>query len=243
LRIAALSFSAVRRRPPVGSLVVLAFLACLALSCARDRRTGEAHRDVVVPAAAPVPDVVPPPPAVAVDAPPPHAERPDAAVVPAYLVAGWIAADAPRLYVPDDLHLLVDGGDGVFFRYGFAWAARRTYRTEKPSNRRVRVEVYAFDSPAGALGRYDHESLESGTRWSTEPPPPELAGKVYAARLDADQLRLARGRFLVLLRYEDDAETDPAKLIADARTPLLAFAAVLGQEFGNRGDEVADQHR
>ena len=134
--------------------------------------------------------------------------------------------------MPDDLHLLVDGGDGVFFRYGFAWAARRTYRTEKPTNRRVRAEVYAFDSPTGALGRYDHESLESGTRWSTEPPPAELAGKVDAARLDADQLRLARGRFLVMLRYEDDAETDPAKLIADARTPLLAFAAALGDQFG-----------
>ena len=218
-----------RYRRTVGFLVLFAFLACLAVSCARDRGTGDAHRDVPGPTAAPVPDVHPNP-AAASDASP--VDRPDAGVVPPGLVAGWIAADAPRLYVPDDLHLLVDGGDGVFFRYGFGWAARRTYRTEKPTNRRVRAEVYAFDSPTGALGRYDHESLESGTRWSTEPPPTELAGKVEAARLDADQLRLARGRFLVILRYEDDAETDPAKLIADAREPLLAFATALGDELG-----------
>jgi hypothetical protein len=188
----------------------------------------------MAPTAAPVPDA-PPVQAAAGDAAAGDAaviDRPDAGVVPPGLVAGWSAADAPRLYAPDDLHLLVDGGDGVFFRYGFAWAARRTYRTEKPSNRRVRAEVYAFASPAGALGRYDHESLESGTRWSAEPPPAELAAKVDAARLDADQLRLARGRFLVLLRYEDDAETDPAKLIAGARTPLLAFAIALSEIIG-----------
>ncbi len=179
----------------------------------------------------------PPPPPVAVDtAPDPTPkDQPDAAVVPPGLVPGWVAADAPRLYVPDDLHLLVDGGDGVFFHYGFVWAARRSYRTEKPGNRRVRIEVYAFATPAGALGRYDHESLESGARWSAEPPPAELAGKAGVARLDADQLRLARGRYMAVLRYEDDAETDPARLIADARAPLLAFAAALA--------ETTDEHR
>ncbi|MBI5502275.1 MAG: hypothetical protein HY907_18675 [Deltaproteobacteria bacterium] len=169
---------------------------------------------------------------------------PAAGVVRPDLVADWVADDAPRTYLPDDLHMLVDGGDGVFLRYGFAWAERRTYRPAQPANRRVRVEVYAFSTPAGALGRYDHDAAEGGgAPWSADPPPPELSGKVDAARLDADQLRLARGRFLAILRYEDDAETDVATLIAGAREPLLAFAAALGDTLGGRDEETTDGHR
>jgi hypothetical protein len=177
----------------------------------------------------------PPPDAVVAESaspaaypPPSPDDRPDAGFVPADLVPGWVPGDAPRTYVPDDLHMLVDGGDGVFFQYGFAWAQRRTYRPERAVASRVRIELYAFSTPAGALGRYDHESREGGgAPWSAEPPPEPLASKVDAARLDADQLRLARGRFMAVLRYEDDAETDVARLIAAAHDPLLAFAAAL----------------
>ncbi|MBI5485866.1 MAG: hypothetical protein HY905_00890 [Deltaproteobacteria bacterium] len=177
--------------------------------------------------------------------PTPPADRPDDGVVRPDLVADWVAADAPRTYLPDDLHLLVDGGDDVFLRYGFVWAERRTYRPTQPANRRVRVEAYAFSSPAGALGRYDHDSAEgAGAPWSADPPPPELSGKVDAARLDADQLRLARGRFLAILHYEDDAETDVPTLIAAARAPLLAFAAALGETLGGMKPPMdTDEHR
>jgi hypothetical protein len=233
-------------------IAALACVVCLAATSAACTRRQESPRRAGVPAA-PIDaaastnaDVVPSPIASDVTAAPPldavvaenaspaayappsPDDQPDPGVLAADLVPGWVPGDAPRTYVPDDLHMLVDGGDGVFLQYGFAWAQRRTYRPERAVASRVRVELYAFSTPAGALGRYDHESREGGgAPWSAEPPPEPLAGKVDAARLDADQLRLARGRFMAVLRYEDDAETDVTRLIAAAHDPLLAFAAAL----------------
>ena len=71
--------------------------------------------------------------------------------LPPGLVPDWVAADAPRTYLPDDLHMLVDGGDGVYLRYGFVRAVRRTYRPARPANNRVRVELFAFSTPASSL--------------------------------------------------------------------------------------------
>ena len=177
----------------------------------------------------PPPSTSPPfPPADAAPYPAPSADdRPDAAVTPPRLAAGWVAADAPRLYLPDDLQLLVAGGAGVFLQYGFAWAARRSYRAEREVSRMVRVEVYAFSSPDGARGRYDHDGRPTGQVWSAEPPPPELAGKVDAARVDLDQARLLRGRYYAVLQYEDAVETDLANLIEAASPVLLGFANAL----------------
>jgi hypothetical protein len=169
---------------------------------------------------------------------------PQAGLFAGDLVPEWVAADATRTYLPDDLHLLVDGGDEVYERYGVAWALRRTYRTARPTNSRVRIELFAFRTRDGASGRYHHESREAGAA-EIEPPTPEaLAGKVDGARLDMDQLRLADGRFMALLRYEDDAVTDVARLVADAQEPLLAFAEALVRRLREgTGKETTDEHR
>jgi hypothetical protein len=164
-------------------------------------------------------------------------DRPVAGVTPPRLAAGWVAADAPRLYLPDDLHLLVDGGDGVFFQYGFAWAVRRSYRAEREVARTVRVEVYAFSTPEGARGRYDHDGLAAGPPWSAEPPPPELAGKVDAARVDLDQARLLRGRFHAVLQYEDPAEANLANLVEAAAPVLLEFTGALSEVLGRETEQ------
>jgi hypothetical protein len=59
-----------------------------------------------------------------------------------------------------------------------------------------------------------------------------------------DQLRLADGRFMALLRYEDDAVTDVARLVADAQEPLLAFAEALVRRLREgTGKETTDEHR
>jgi len=168
------------------------------------------------------------------------ADSPTASVTPPRLAAGWVAADAPRLYLPDDLSLLVGAGDGVFAQYGFAWAARRSYRAEREVARMVRVEVYAFETADGARGRYDHDGRASGRVWSAEPPPAVLAGKVDAARIDGEQARLTRGRFFAVLRYEDAAETDPATRSEAAAPVLLEFAGALGETLHRSGERRAD---
>jgi hypothetical protein len=184
--------------------------------------------DVAASAASPSPSPYP--------APSPE-DRPLAGVTPPRLADGWVAADAPRLYLPDDLHLLVNGGDGVFFQYGFAWAVRRSYRAEREVARTVRVEVYAFSTPEGARGRYDHDGLAAGPPWSAEPPPPELAGKVDAARVDLDQARLLRGRFHAVLQYEDPAEANLANLVEAAAPVLLEFTGALSEVLGRETEQ------
>ncbi|MDI7268363.1 MAG: hypothetical protein QME96_10245 [Myxococcota bacterium] len=188
--------------------MVLVFAFAWPAACARPRESADA-----------------PAPRSRVQAPP--LDDPDASLLPDDLVAPWTADGAPRSYLRDELHMLVNGGDAVFHRYGVLWALRRAYRSGPPDGPAVRIELFAFPTPQQAAARYGHEDLEAGGAAPAVPMPHGLAGKADTARLDMDQLRLLRGRFLAFLRYEHDAAVDPTRLIEEAEGPLTAFGAAL----------------
>jgi len=219
----------VSKRRAITPIVVVAVV--VVVGCCRTQKQDAIDAPTIEARTAAAPAALAPPEVAAA----PGDEVPRVALLPASLVNDWVAADPPRAYRAEDLHLLVDGGDEVFLRYGVLWAVRRTYRTARPTGKRVRIEVYAFASPEGAAGRYRHEALEAGPSWVEKPTPATLEGKVDSARLDMDQLRILRGRHLAILQYEDDAETDPAKLVASAELPLEAFAAAVAREIDSTG--------
>jgi hypothetical protein len=167
-------------------------------------------------------------------APPASEDPPRPRLLAADPVPGWTAADVARAYLPEDLHLLVDGGDGVFLHYGVRWATRRSYRNARRSNRMVRVEWYAFADAAGARGRFEHDAAALRQEETTAAP------RIETVRLEGDRAQVLHGRHLVLVAFEDEAETDPEALLVAAAEALPAFVRAVGTWL-ERADEAQEE--
>ena len=70
---------------------------------------------------------------------------------------GWHAPDSARVFVGNNLFLLIDGGAPVYLEYGFGQVVAQRYVNEK--NERVSLEIYEMIDAGAAYGMFCRQGL------------------------------------------------------------------------------------
>jgi hypothetical protein len=132
---------------------------------------------------------------------------------------GWSQEDSSRVFVGEDLFMLIDGGADIYFEYGFRQVAVAEYQNNHENS--IKLEIYEMSDASAAYGMF---SLNAGTQGK----------KVQIGNegmLSEYYLMFWKNTFLVFLTGADTT--------GETASGILAMAACIDQRLGAPGIKPA----
>lgn len=77
-------------------------------------------------------------------------------------VPGWVIAEAPRRYSPENLYRIVDGAAGLYLSYGFRALAHARYEHERDHSLIITLDLFDMGTVEGGFGVYSSGRRANG---------------------------------------------------------------------------------